>query len=222
MPHITSGDGATKAAGSCLALHMLVTGSAATMRQDVRQEAERSAALRAVPPGDAQPSWRRPGATSMRDKRAATRRVEGAAGQSRVAPFPVPDVRVETRQFGAEAATTLFRASANYEAEAEIIWGPGARRHRRTLPRRPDSAAIWWSTRRGGRSFNDRPSLRGSGSPRGGLARTVPADRVGSRLPYGKIDLDHCGTGSLVAIAFSAQLDSMGEPRWTTSSGQAT
>jgi hypothetical protein len=66
--------------------------------QEVRQEAERSAALRAVPPGDPQPSWRRPGVTSMTGKRAATRRVQGAAGQSRVAPFPVPDVRVDTRQ----------------------------------------------------------------------------------------------------------------------------
>lgn len=66
--------------------------------QEVRQEAERSAALRAVPPGDPQPSWRRPGVTSMTGKRTATRRVQGTAGQSRVAPFPVPDVRVNARQ----------------------------------------------------------------------------------------------------------------------------
>ncbi len=66
--------------------------------KEVRQEAERSAALRAVPPSNPQPSWRRPGVTAMTGKRAAARRVQGASGQSRVAPFAVPDVRLDARQ----------------------------------------------------------------------------------------------------------------------------
>jgi hypothetical protein len=66
--------------------------------KEIRQEAERSAALRAVPPSDPQPSRRRPGVTAMTGKRAAARRVQGAAGQSRVAPFAVPDVPLDARQ----------------------------------------------------------------------------------------------------------------------------
>lgn len=37
----------------------------------VRQETERSTTLRAIPPGDPQPAWRRPGVTAMTSKRAA-------------------------------------------------------------------------------------------------------------------------------------------------------
>jgi hypothetical protein len=34
----------------------------------------------------------------MTGKRAAAQRMQGAAGQSGVAPFPVPDVRIDARQ----------------------------------------------------------------------------------------------------------------------------
>ena len=66
--------------------------------EEVRQEAKRSAPLRAVPPSDPQPLGRHPGITAMAGKRAAARRMQRAAGQSGIAPFTVPDVRVDARQ----------------------------------------------------------------------------------------------------------------------------
>ena len=66
--------------------------------QEVWQQAERSAALRAIPPSDPQPSWRRPGVAAVAGKGAAARGMHGAAGQSRVPPFPVPDVRIDARR----------------------------------------------------------------------------------------------------------------------------
>ena len=66
--------------------------------EKVRQEAERSTALRAVPPSDAQPARRHPGVTTMTGKRAPARRMQGAARQSGVAPFSVPDVRIDARK----------------------------------------------------------------------------------------------------------------------------
>jgi hypothetical protein len=66
--------------------------------QEVWQQTERSAALRAVPSSDPQPSWRRPGVAAMASKGAAARGMQGAAGQSCVPPFPVPDVRIDARR----------------------------------------------------------------------------------------------------------------------------
>lgn len=65
--------------------------------KEVRQQAECSTALRAIPSSDPQPRGRRPDVTAMTGKRAAARRMQGATGQSRLLPLPIPDVRVDAR-----------------------------------------------------------------------------------------------------------------------------
>ena len=66
--------------------------------EEVWQQAERLAALRAVPSSNPQPSWRRPGVAAMAGKGAATRGMQRAAGQMGVPPFPIPDVRIDARR----------------------------------------------------------------------------------------------------------------------------
>jgi hypothetical protein len=66
--------------------------------EEVWQQAERPAALPAVPPSDPQPLWRCPSVAAMAGKGAAARGMQGAAGRSSLPPFPVPDVRIDARR----------------------------------------------------------------------------------------------------------------------------